>query len=53
MAFCCVTPVAIKNIKQTFFVFMFFLFVLVFVRGRKVVIMILFLDLPSLLSWWP
>jgi hypothetical protein len=49
MAFCCATPVAI-NIKETFFVFMFFLFVLFFVRGRKVIIMI-FLDLPSLL-WW-
>ncbi len=49
MAYCCATPVAI-NINEIFFVFMFFLFVLVFVRGRKVVIMI-FLDLPSLL-WW-
>jgi hypothetical protein len=49
MAFCCTTSVAI-NIKETFFNFMFFLFVLVLFRGRKVVIMI-FLDLPSLL-WW-
>jgi hypothetical protein len=47
MAFCCATPPVTKNIKETFFVFMFFLFVLVFARGRKVVIMIFLVDLPS------